>query len=178
MTFSCSCYRLGADVDDVAGAGDGPGSYDVRQNVWHLNCCNPENHDGNGWTIFGALFGWSNNATLGSVLGYIFYWLAAVVALIILKFKEVNKLYFVLVTESNQLNDVNRVAQNSSERNPRLVFVVGSVLLFTEGLLQIALRRFNFVSFYYIYYFTIAVWFFDGFHDILFSPCISSLVAL
>jgi hypothetical protein len=36
----------------------------VRGNVWHLDCCNPENRiDGNGWLIFGALTGWSNNAT-------------------------------------------------------------------------------------------------------------------
>ncbi|KAI0070989.1 Ftr1 protein [Panus rudis PR-1116 ss-1] len=80
---------LGADVDDAGAAGDGPGSYDVRGNVWHLNCCNPENHfDGDGWTIFGAIFGWTNNATLGSVLSYVFYWIAAIVALIYLKFKE------------------------------------------------------------------------------------------
>ncbi|KAJ3486461.1 hypothetical protein NLI96_g4227 [Meripilus lineatus] len=79
---------LGADLDDALGAGDGPGSYDVRGNVWHLNCCNPENKSGNGWTIFGALFGWSNNATLGSVLAYVFYWVAVVLALIFLKFKE------------------------------------------------------------------------------------------
>ena len=53
---------LGADVDDAGG--DGPGSYDVRGNVWHLDCCNPENTtDGQGWSIFGALFGWTNSAT-------------------------------------------------------------------------------------------------------------------
>jgi high-affinity iron transporter len=33
---------LGADVDDAGG--DGPGSFDVRGVVWHLDCCNPENH--------------------------------------------------------------------------------------------------------------------------------------
>lgn len=33
---------LGADVDDSGG--DGPGSYDVRGVVWHLDCCNPENN--------------------------------------------------------------------------------------------------------------------------------------
>ncbi|KAH8101808.1 Ftr1 protein [Cristinia sonorae] len=80
---------LGADVDDAAGAGDGPGSYDVRGNVWHLDCCNPENvFDGNGWNIFGAIFGWTNNATIGTVLGYVFYWLAAIAALIYMKFSE------------------------------------------------------------------------------------------
>ncbi|EMD34890.1 Ftr1 iron permease [Gelatoporia subvermispora B] len=78
---------LGADVDDSGG--DGPGSFDVRTAVWHLDCCNPENNfDNDGWTIFGAIFGWTNTATLGSVLSYVFYWIAVVVVLIFLKFKE------------------------------------------------------------------------------------------
>ena len=78
---------LGADVDDAGG--DGPGSFDVRGSVWHLDCCNPENNfDSDGWTIFGAIFGWTNSATLGSVLAYVFYWLAVVVTLVSMKFKE------------------------------------------------------------------------------------------
>ncbi|KAH9478003.1 High affinity iron permease ftrA [Psilocybe cubensis] len=78
---------LGADVDDAGG--DGPGSYLVQGNVWHLDCCNPDSKfDGEGWTIFGAIFGWTNNATLGTVLSYVFYWLAVIVALIYIKFKE------------------------------------------------------------------------------------------
>jgi len=78
---------LGQDVDDAGG--DGPGSYDVRGNVWHLACCDPENNsDGKGWMIFGAIFGWNNNATLGSVLGYVFYWIAVMVTLIVVKWKE------------------------------------------------------------------------------------------
>ena len=85
---------MGQDIDDVQGAGDGPGSYDVRGNVWHLDCCNPENNfDGDGWNIFNAIFGWTNNATVGSVLGYVFYWVAAVVVLIYLKFKEVRAVF-------------------------------------------------------------------------------------
>ena len=53
---------LGADVDDSGG--NGPGSYDVRGNVWHLDCCNPENNfDNGGWQVFNSLFGWTNSAT-------------------------------------------------------------------------------------------------------------------
>ncbi|KAF9480957.1 Ftr1 protein [Pholiota conissans] len=78
---------LGADVDDAGG--DGPGSYRVQGNVWHLDCCNPDSKfDGEGWTIFGAIFGWTNNATQGSVLSYVFYWLAVIACLIYMKFKE------------------------------------------------------------------------------------------
>ncbi|RPD56938.1 iron permease FTR1 [Lentinus tigrinus ALCF2SS1-7] len=80
-------HLLGADVDDAGG--DGPGSFDVRGSVWHLDCCNPDdNFDSDGWTIFSAIFGWTNSATIGSVLSYIFYWLAVIVVLIYLKFKE------------------------------------------------------------------------------------------
>ncbi|KAG5721431.1 Plasma membrane iron permease [Termitomyces sp. T112] len=75
---------LGADVDDSGGTG--PGSYRVQGNVWHLNCCSPENAFG--WSIFSAIFGWTNNATLGTVLSYVFYWLAAMVTLTYMKFKE------------------------------------------------------------------------------------------
>ena len=80
---------LGGDVDDLGAAGDGPGSYDVRGNVWHLDCCNPDNaFDSDGWTMFNAIFGWTNSATIGTILGYVFYWVAAIVILIYLKFKE------------------------------------------------------------------------------------------
>ncbi|KAI0336676.1 iron permease FTR1 [Cubamyces sp. BRFM 1775] len=78
---------LGADVDDAGG--DGPGSFDVRGSVWHLDCCNPENNfDNDGWSIFSAIFGWTNSATVGSVLSYVFYWLAVIAVLVALKFRE------------------------------------------------------------------------------------------
>lgn len=61
----------------------------MRGNVWHLDCCNPENNfDSDGWSIFSAIFGWTNSATLGSVLSYVFYWLAVIATLIVLKFRE------------------------------------------------------------------------------------------
>ncbi|KIO18580.1 hypothetical protein M407DRAFT_83781 [Tulasnella calospora MUT 4182] len=77
---------------DVAEAGNGPGSYDVRGNIWHLNCCNPEDKYGNGgWAIFAAIFGWSNDGSIGTVLGYIFYWIAVVMALVIMQVTEVSR---------------------------------------------------------------------------------------
>ncbi|KAG9005057.1 high-affinity iron permease [Tulasnella sp. 427] len=76
---------------DVAEAGNGPGSYDVRGNIWHLNCCNPEDKYGNGgWAIFAAIFGWSNDGSVGTVLGYIFYWVAVIIALVIMQINEVS----------------------------------------------------------------------------------------
>jgi high-affinity iron transporter len=95
---------LGASSDDAAGTG--PGSYDVRGNVWHLDCCSTE--QGSGWGLFGSIVGWSNNGSgtrlsscfssgilftislVGTVLAYVFYWVAVIVTLVIMKFKEVN----------------------------------------------------------------------------------------
>lgn len=74
---------------DVAEAGDGPGSYDVVGNIWHLNCCNPENKlDAKGWAVFNAILGWSNNGSIGTVVSYIVYWLVAILALVRMKHKE------------------------------------------------------------------------------------------
>jgi high-affinity iron transporter len=57
--------------------------------VWHLNFGNPENKaDNQGWSIFGAIFGWTNSATLGSVLAYVFYWLLVIGILVSMKVRE------------------------------------------------------------------------------------------
>lgn len=39
---------------DVAETGTGPGSYDIRKSVWHVNCCSPTFNQGGGWGIFNA----------------------------------------------------------------------------------------------------------------------------
>jgi len=78
---------VGSNIDDTAG--DGPGTYRVQGNVWHLDCCNPENNlDGQGWSIFNAILGWTHSATVGTVLAYVFYWLAVIAALVYTKYKE------------------------------------------------------------------------------------------
>ncbi|KAF6757625.1 iron permease FTR1 [Ephemerocybe angulata] len=78
---------LGGEAGE--GVGDGPGTFKVQGNVWHLDCCNPENKLAQqGWSVFTALFGWNNNATLGTVLSYVFYWIAVIVALVYMKFAE------------------------------------------------------------------------------------------
>ncbi|KAK4960853.1 high-affinity iron permease [Elasticomyces elasticus] len=68
--------------------GSGPGSYDVRQSVWHVNCCNPKLNGGGGWGIFNAILGWQNSATYGSVVSYNLYWIVVMIAFIVLRFKE------------------------------------------------------------------------------------------
>ncbi|RKP30752.1 iron permease FTR1 [Metschnikowia bicuspidata] len=59
-------------LTEVSEAGSGPGSYDVANSVWHVNCCDGL-HDG-WWMVANALVGWTNSATYGSVLSYIVYW--------------------------------------------------------------------------------------------------------
>ena len=75
---------------DAAEVGSGPGSYDIRKSVWHVNCCNAEINGGGGWGIFNAILGWENSATYGSVLAYNLYWVAVMVAFAVMRFSEKN----------------------------------------------------------------------------------------
>ncbi|VBB87781.1 High-affinity iron permease, putative [Yarrowia lipolytica] len=76
---------------DVAEQGSGPGSYNVHEVVWHVNCCNPETD--NGWEIFNALFGWQNSPTYGSVIIYNLYWLCIIGAIFAMLFQEKHGYY-------------------------------------------------------------------------------------
>lgn len=73
---------------DASETGSGAGSYDIRQSVWHVNCCNPELNGGGGWGIFNAILGWQNSATYGSVLSYNLYWLTVLVAFVWMRYSE------------------------------------------------------------------------------------------
>ncbi|WPH03355.1 Hypothetical protein R9X50_00623400 [Acrodontium crateriforme] len=75
---------------DASETGSGPGSYNIRNSVWHVNCCNPELNGGGGWGIFNAILGWQNSATYGSVLSYNLYWLAVIIAFVCMRFYEKN----------------------------------------------------------------------------------------
>nr|XP_031857478.1 uncharacterized protein CI109_007097 [Kwoniella shandongensis]KAA5524550.1 hypothetical protein CI109_007097 [Kwoniella shandongensis] len=91
-------YRFAKGVGgDVAETGDGPGSYQVAGNVWHLTYGNPETGSpttNGGWQIFNAIFGWNNTATVGTILSYVFYWLLIIGTLIVLKWKEGRVTFF------------------------------------------------------------------------------------
>jgi len=83
LQFHVFAQRVGSDV---AEAGDGPGSYNVRETVWHVNCCNPEID--NGWNVFQAILGWQNSATYGSVISYNVYWLFIIFSVWCLLYQE------------------------------------------------------------------------------------------
>lgn len=76
---------------DVSETGNGPGSYDVTNTIWHVNCCNGLT-DG-WWTVLNAIFGWTNTATYGSVISYILYWAAVIVFLKLKLYEEKTGLY-------------------------------------------------------------------------------------
>lgn len=82
-------YRWGLAIGgDAAETGSGPGSYDIRQSVWHVNCCNPLLNGGGGWGIFNAVLGWQNSATYGSVISYNIYWLAVICTFVYMRWQE------------------------------------------------------------------------------------------
>lgn len=92
--FSRSIWYFETDAWNKATGGDasengsGPGSYDIRRSVWHVNCCNPELNGGGGWGIFNALLGWQNSATYGSVIGYNVFWIVTILGFIVMRFQE------------------------------------------------------------------------------------------
>lgn len=73
---------------DAAENGSGPGTYNIKSSVWHVNCCNPLTDSG--WDVFNSLLGWQNSATYGSVLSYNLYWLGMIIALGLMLFEEKN----------------------------------------------------------------------------------------
>jgi high-affinity iron transporter len=83
LQYHVFAQRVGSDV---AEEGSGPGSYDIIETVWHVNCCNPETE--NGWDIFNAILGWQNTATYGSVVAYNVYWAALVLVISFLIYEE------------------------------------------------------------------------------------------
>jgi high-affinity iron transporter len=83
LQYHTFATRVGSDV---AEAGNGIGSYDVRETVWHVNCCNPETDDG--WDVFNAVLGWQNSATYGSVISYNMYWLFIATCVACLLYEE------------------------------------------------------------------------------------------
>ncbi|KAL6891574.1 iron permease FTR1/Fip1/EfeU [Trichoderma longibrachiatum] len=76
---------VGSDASEL---GSGPGSYDIDNVVWHVNCCNPNVPNNGGWGIFQAILGWTNSATYGSVISYNLYWVFVMASFILIRFHE------------------------------------------------------------------------------------------
>ncbi|WVR05101.1 hypothetical protein IAU60_002113 [Kwoniella sp. DSM 27419] len=73
----------------AAEAGDGPGSYRVQGNIWHLTWWNPEPGSGDNLSqLAQALVGWNNTGTVWTVSTYIAYWAVITMMLVRMKFRE------------------------------------------------------------------------------------------
>ena len=94
---------IGGDASEV---GSGPGSYNIHQSVWHVNCCNPELNGGGGWGIFNAIFGWENSATYGSVIAYNLYWLCIIVVFSCMRYSEKHGHYPLMKAKSKDAESV------------------------------------------------------------------------
>ncbi|KAH3682903.1 hypothetical protein WICPIJ_006136, partial [Wickerhamomyces pijperi] len=84
--FEFEIFVQRCNGQNMAEVGNGPGSYDIANAIWHVNCCSGIN-DG-GWMLLNALVGWNNTATYGSVLSYNLYWLFIVLMLRVKLYEE------------------------------------------------------------------------------------------
>ncbi|MCJ1476145.1 hypothetical protein MMC13_004810 [Lambiella insularis] len=120
---------VGADLAEV---GSGPGSFDLRNSVWHLDCCNPEIGGGGGWGVFNALLGWQNSATYGSVISYNLYWVVMIISFVSLRFKEKNGHWPLLKAKASPVvHKVDSDAESNTRANSETSF--GTVNLETKG---------------------------------------------
>jgi high-affinity iron transporter len=99
---------------DAAEGGSGPGTYDIRQSVWHVNCCNPKLNGGGGWGVFNSILGWQNSATYGSVISYNLYWLAVIVAFVTMRFQEKNGRWPLMRAPARAVPVLSRTSSDSS----------------------------------------------------------------
>ncbi|GAA6030973.1 hypothetical protein JCM8097_008963 [Rhodosporidiobolus ruineniae] len=87
--FQIYAYNHGVG-GDVAETGSGPGSFDPTNGLaWHVPYGNPDIYTAtDGYSIFNAILGWENTATIGTILAYIFFWLACIGGLVYMKWSE------------------------------------------------------------------------------------------
>ena len=111
-------HRTGGDSSET---GSGAGSYDIRQSVWHVNCCNPDLGSGGGWGIFNAVLGWQNSATYGSVIGYNLFWLCVILTFLAMRWKERKGAWPFMKARNHEVAPVGRLekegSMSSSEAN-------------------------------------------------------------
>lgn len=110
---------------DASENGSGPGTYDIKKSVWHVNCCNPQTS--NGWGIFNALLGWQNSATYGSVISYNVYWILVIFAVYCMWYEEKRgHLPFLKGITARQLNPMyhlkNKKANELTEEEKQQLF--------------------------------------------------------
>ena len=111
---------------DAAETGSGPGSYNIKNSVWHVNCCNPEINGGGGWGVFNSLFGWTNSATYGSVISYNLYWLTVIIVFACMLYYEKKGHWPLMKPKAKEIDD--EAVEQSSEEGSNGVINEKSVL--------------------------------------------------
>ncbi|GAA5992726.1 hypothetical protein JCM11641_004867 [Rhodosporidiobolus odoratus] len=116
--FEIYAYNKGVG-GDVGETGSGPGSFDPTTGlVWHLTYGNPDNNNAtDGYSIFNAILGWTSNANYGTIISYVFYWIAAMVSLVYMKWQEGRCTFFGFKSAAWYRREARR-AQVSSTSSP------------------------------------------------------------
>ncbi|KAH6574639.1 hypothetical protein BASA60_005404 [Batrachochytrium salamandrivorans] len=73
---------INLEADDV-----GTGAFDPRINVWHFDCCSPEDKT-QGWGVFNSVLGWRNNASVFTITTYCLFWVLTSAILGFMRIKE------------------------------------------------------------------------------------------
>ncbi|AAW41815.1 hypothetical protein CNBB3800 [Cryptococcus deneoformans B-3501A] len=101
----------------AAESGNGPGSYRVKGNIWHLTWWDPEPGSGDNWAqVAQAVLGWNNTGTWWTISTYMFYWLLITFTLIYMKWAEGRCAIFgVLSSRGKELERSRRVRGTAGE---------------------------------------------------------------
>lgn len=85
--FSRSVGKLEDNAFNIAASLHGDDSsrpyFDPRTNIWYLSCCNETTSVGFGFLY--SLVGYRSVATVGTIVSYCGYWIATIIALLVLK---------------------------------------------------------------------------------------------
>ena len=106
---------------DAAEGGSGPGTYDIRQSVWHVNCCSPSLNGGGGWGVFNSILGWQNSATYGTIISYNLYWLVVIVAFVTLRYRETNGRWPLMKPRAGDADSFGRSQSESSDGGDAII---------------------------------------------------------
>lgn len=106
---------------DAAEGGSGPGTYDIRQSVWHVNCCSPSLNGGGGWGVFNSILGWQNSATYGTVISYNLYWLVVIVTFVGMRYRETKGRWPLMKSRAGVADSLSRSQSESSDGGDTIV---------------------------------------------------------
>jgi high-affinity iron transporter len=88
-----------------------------EQVLWKLNCCDPEeNHF---WSIMETIFGWRNEATVGTTVGYFVYWVFVGLVAMFMLYREKRK-------HDDQSNNVEKTERDERDEKDDQAAIVNA----------------------------------------------------